>query len=709
MIMVIEILAGLAMILGFVSFSRGTFQRWANWATRAQRGCITILPILVVVRTGVAATLYVSPTGSHTPPFTNWVEAATNIQSAIDQASPGDFILVTNGTYNTGGKVALGNATTNRVAVDKAVTVQSVNGPAVTQITGHGPIGNSAVRCVFVADGATLNGFTLAGGYSRNSGSSSDIRGGGVYAQSDQAVISNCVIVGNRGHSAAGGAYGGTYVQCLIVSNEATLSGGGAYAAVFESCEISYNKAGESGGGLHSSVARNCLILANNGLQNCGGAAGCTLINCTVVGNSGGNFGGGVCSSVASNSIVQSNSSGTTGPNYSTATLTYCNANPLASGTGNIDTDSLFEGVVSNNFRLKPGSPCIDSASDAGATAVDIQGLPRNLDGNNDSVAHVDMGAYEFAHPYVDTDGDGLGNAAEVKQGTRLDVPDTDGDGLNDGDEVHAGTAPGNGESYFIVAGIVSAPTSTGTVVTVETQPSRHYVIQFSDAWPATSAVWVGFARTNNGFGSWQETNSVPSLFSFTDDYGTNTTLGLPATDRRSYRIKVSNVVPPFVPLFPVWINEFHYDNTNTDVSEGVEVAGVAGTDLSTYRLYFYDSGGGTYKNSVLSGVIDNEFGGYGAVWFAVSAIQNGPADAVALVKNLTNVLQFISYEGTLTATNGPAIGVNSTDAGVLEDASPIDQSLQLSGIGRDYPDFSWIGPQNHSRSNLNSAQLIAP
>ena len=27
------------------------------------------------------------------------------------------------------------------------------------------------------------------------------------------------------------------------------------------------------------------------------------------------------------------------------------------------------------------------------------------------------------------------------------------------------------------------------------------------------------------------------------------------------------------------WINEFHYDNTGTDIDEGVEIAGAAGTD----------------------------------------------------------------------------------------------------------------------------------
>lgn len=47
-----------------------------------------------------------------------------------------------------------------------------------------------------------------------------------------------------------------------------------------------------------------------------------------------------------------------------------------------------------------------------------------------------------------------------------------------------------------------------------------------------------------------------------------------------------------------------------------------------------------------LSGTIDDEGNGYGALGFERSGIQNGGDDALALLNASSGVVQFLSYEG---------------------------------------------------------------
>ncbi|HNG95318.1 MAG TPA: hypothetical protein PLB32_21130, partial [Acidobacteriota bacterium] len=158
----------------------------------------------------------------------------------------------------------------------------------------------------------------------------------------------------------------------------------------------------------------------------------------------------------------------------------------------------------------------------------------------------------------------------------------------------------------------------------------------------------------------------------------------------------------------PVFINEIHYDNTGTDTAEAVEVAGPAGTNLAGWRLIPYNgSGGASYSPIItLSGTIPNQSNGYGTLNFAISGLQNGAPDGVALVNASNVVIQFLSYEGTFTATNEAANGLTSVNIGVSEAGTePVGQSLQLIGTGTDYENFTWSGPITSTPGAINTGQ----
>jgi VCBS repeat-containing protein len=149
------------------------------------------------------------------------------------------------------------------------------------------------------------------------------------------------------------------------------------------------------------------------------------------------------------------------------------------------------------------------------------------------------------------------------------------------------------------------------------------------------------------------------------------------------------DVAPPAVGVF---INEIHYDNAGVDAGEAVEVAGLAGSNLSGWSLVLYNgNGGASYGTIALSGVIGNQDDGYGTLSFLVPNLQNGSPDGIALVNNLGQVVQFLSYEGVMTATNGPANGMTSVEIGGSQEPAPaIGLSLQLTGSGANYQDFTW-------------------
>ena len=144
-----------------------------------------------------------------------------------------------------------------------------------------------------------------------------------------------------------------------------------------------------------------------------------------------------------------------------------------------------------------------------------------------------------------------------------------------------------------------------------------------------------------------------------------------------------------------VYINEIHYDNTDADVGEFFEVAGPAGTDLSSYTVSLYNGSDdelyGSNDTFNLTGTIDDEGSGVGAIVVSLpsNGLQNGGPDGLSLSKTGSNDIQFLSYEGVIaSAGDGPAIGLASVDIGVSENQAdtPAGYSLEY-----DETTTSWI------------------
>jgi DNA/RNA endonuclease G (NUC1) len=151
-----------------------------------------------------------------------------------------------------------------------------------------------------------------------------------------------------------------------------------------------------------------------------------------------------------------------------------------------------------------------------------------------------------------------------------------------------------------------------------------------------------------------------------------------------SATVQVNDAPPP--PTGEFRFNEIHYDNLGPDVGEAIEIEGPAGADVTGFSIVLYNgSSSATYNlPQVLSGVLPASCGERGvlAVSYPQDGIQNGSPDAMALVNGAGQVIEFLSYEGTIAAQNGPAAGLTSVDIGAAQNSTPIGASLQRDSNG---------------------------
>jgi hypothetical protein len=221
------------------------------------------------------------------------------------------------------------------------------------------------------------------------------VYGGAIFSDRHHSMITSCIIRGNEATEQSGGFYG-RYASSEIVNSL-----------------ISGNKAGKHGGGIYFNVETP------------------EIINSTITGNYSGERGGGISmiggSSVAlKNSIVWGNASPEGNELWLCATCTanidhslfanaagdvFITSGGLVTATNSLNSNPVFlnpydppantntPNILGNYFICGCTSPCIDAGLNshlpAGITQ-DLRGTNRFLDGNDDGITIIDLGAYEF-------------------------------------------------------------------------------------------------------------------------------------------------------------------------------------------------------------------------------------------------------------------------------------------------------------------------